>query len=143
MTTLTHIMAERDNRPPAGVKKMQPTRFMTKRHGHVVVTMRSSCKAGAGAVHIHILDERTGVESDKRFQATDWREAMWEFDRVVMAACPPPPPSHIPAVAPPFPPGCNLVVTNVRTGVATVFRASDLDVLREMMGRLRGVDNQG
>ena len=88
--------AEKDNRPPPGVKRMTVRRTERHHFGPYTVVMETSCGSSyprvAGSVKLQLYDVRIPIvpgdkapphlAATKRFTVSDWREAHEEMRRL-------------------------------------------------------------
>ena len=95
------FMAQTDNRPPPGVKRMVVRQTTRRTLGPYTVDMQTSCgsqgshklgwerKRIAGSVCIRLYDSRTADPTEpvavKRFAVDNWREADDEMRKLVAA----------------------------------------------------------
>ena len=92
-TEVRRFMAQTDNRPPPGVKRMVVRRTQRKVCGSYTVDMRSSCGFEhphiAGSVCIRLYDQRADDPAEpvaiKRLAVENWREADDQFRWLVGA----------------------------------------------------------
>ena len=90
-TATKRYFAERDNRPPPGVRPMVVRRTETWRNAQYTIIMDTSCGSGkphvSGSVRIKLFDndDPANALATKRFAAEDWYEAHTEFVRLRLA----------------------------------------------------------